>query len=199
MRLSDARKDQYRKLAKENNYRSRAVYKLSQINKSYYILKEGMKVVDIGAAPGGWLQIVSKIIGTKGKAIGIDLKEIEPISNVVTIVGNIENTEDVYKLIKTIGSEGKVDVVLSDLSPNVSGLWEMDQLKQIDLSKKAFEFTKMVLKENGSALFKVFQGESSLEFIKDLKTFFSNVIITKPEASRKQSSEIYAVCKRYKG
>lgn len=199
MRLSDARKDQYRKLAKENNYRSRAVYKLSQINKSYCILKEGMKVVDIGAAPGGWLQIVSKIIGTKGKAIGIDLKEIEPISNVVTIVGNIENTEDVYKLIKTIGSEGKVDVVLSDLSPNVSGLWEMDQLKQIDLSKKAFEFTKTILKENGSALFKVFQGESSLEFIKDLKTFFSNVIITKPEASRKQSSEIYAVCKRYKG
>jgi 23S rRNA (uridine2552-2'-O)-methyltransferase len=91
-----------------------------------------------------------------------------------------------------------VDVVLSDLAPNVSGLWEMDQLKQIDLSKKALEFAKIVLKENGSALFKVFQGENSSEFIKDLKAVFLNVIITKPDASRKQSSEIYVVCKRYR-
>ncbi|MGN6347355.1 MAG: RlmE family RNA methyltransferase [Candidatus Nitrosocosmicus sp.] len=198
MKLSDARKDQYRKLARENLYRSRAVYKLSQINKSHHILKEGIKVVDIGAAPGGWLQIVSKIVGPRGMAVGIDLKEIEPIPNVITVVGNIENTEDVDKLIRIIGNSGKVDVVLSDLAPNVSGLWEMDQLKQIDLSKKALEFAKIALKDNGSALFKVFQGENSSEFIKDLKSVFLNVIITKPDASRKQSSEIYVVCKRYK-
>lgn len=198
MKLSDARKDQYRKLARENLYRSRAVYKLSQINKSHHILKEGIKVVDIGAAPGGWLQIVSKIVGPRGMAVGIDLKEIEPIPNVITVVGNIENTEDVDKLIRILGNSGKVDVVLSDLAPNVSGLWEMDQLKQIDLSKKALEFAKIVLKDNGSALFKVFQGENSSEFIKDLKSVFLNVIITKPDASRKQSSEIYVVCKRYR-
>lgn len=198
MKLSDARKDQYRKLARENLYRSRAVYKLSQINKSHHILKEGIKVVDIGSAPGGWLQIVSKIVGPRGMAVGIDLKEIEPIPNVITVVGNIENTEDVDKLIRIIGNSGKVDVVLSDLAPNVSGLWEMDQLKQIDLSKKALEFAKIALKDNGSALFKVFQGENSSEFIKDLKSVFLNVIITKPDASRKQSSEIYVVCKRYR-
>ncbi|MGN6614603.1 MAG: RlmE family RNA methyltransferase [Candidatus Nitrosocosmicus sp.] len=198
MKLSDARKDQYRKLARENLYRSRAVYKLSQINKSHHILKEGIKVVDIGAAPGGWLQIVSKIVGPRGMAVGIDLKEIEPIPNVITVVGNIENTEDVDKLIRILGNSGKVDVVLSDLAPNVSGLWEMDQLKQIDLSKKALEFAKIALKDNGSALFKVFQGENSSEFIKDLKSVFLNVIITKPDASRKQSSEIYVVCKRYR-
>lgn len=198
MKLSDARKDQYRKLARENLYRSRAVYKLSQINKSHHILKEGIKVVDIGAAPGGWLQIVSKIVGPRGMTVGIDLKEIEPIPNVITVVGNIENTEDVDKLIRILGNSGKVDVVLSDLAPNVSGLWEMDQLKQIDLSKKALEFAKIVLKDNGSALFKVFQGENSSEFIKDLKSVFLNVIITKPDASRKQSSEIYVVCKRYR-
>jgi len=198
MKLSDARKDQYRRLARENSYRSRAVYKLSQINKSHHILKEGIRVVDIGAAPGGWLQIVSKIVGPRGMAVGIDLKEIEPIPNVITVVGNIENTEDVDKLIRVLGNSGKVDVVLSDLAPNVSGLWEMDQLKQIDLSKKALEFAKIVLKDNGSALFKVFQGENSSEFIKDLKSVFLNVIITKPDASRKQSSEIYAVCKRYR-
>ena len=196
MKLSDARKDHYRKLAKENMYRSRAVYKLSQINKSHHILKEGMKVVDIGAAPGGWLQIASKIIGPYGTIIGIDLKKIEPIPNVITIVGNIENEEDINNLLKIIN--GKVDVVLSDLSPNVSGLWEMDQLKQIDLSKKALEFTKKVLRENGSALFKVFQGENSADFIKELKNFFINVIITKPDASRKQSSEVYVICKKYR-
>ena len=196
MKLSDARKDQYRKLAKENMYRSRAVYKLAQINKSHHFLKEGMKVVDIGAAPGGWLQIASKITGTKGTVIGIDLKEIAPIPNVITIVGNIENKDDINKLITTLN--GKADVVLSDLAPNVSGLWEMDQLKQIDLTKNAVEFTKTVLKENGCALYKVFQGENTSELINYLKEFFLNVIITKPDASRKQSSEIYVVCKKYK-
>jgi 23S rRNA (uridine2552-2'-O)-methyltransferase len=196
MKLSDARKDHYRKLAKENMYRSRAVYKLSQINKSHHILKEGMKVIDIGAAPGGWLQIASKIIGPYGTIIGIDLKKIEPIPNVTTIIGNIENKEDINNLLQIM--KGKADVVLSDLSPNVSGLWEMDQLKQLDLSKKALEFTKIALRENGSALFKVFQGENSADFIKELKEFFTNVIITKPDASRKQSSEVYAICKRRK-
>jgi 23S rRNA (uridine2552-2'-O)-methyltransferase len=196
MKLSDARKDQYRKLAKENMYRSRSVYKLIQINKSHHILKEGMKVVDIGAAPGGWLQIASKIAGTRGTTIGIDLKEIAPIPNVITIVGNIENKDDIHKLIQLIN--GKADVILSDLAPNVSGLWEMDQLKQIDLTKNALEFTKTVLKENGCALYKVFQGENTSELINYLKEFFLNVIITKPDASRKQSSEIYVVCKRFK-
>jgi 23S rRNA (uridine2552-2'-O)-methyltransferase len=195
MKLSDARKDQYRKLAKENMYRSRSVYKLVQINKSHHILKEGMKVVDIGSAPGGWLQIASKIAGTRGTTIGIDLKEIAPIPNVITIVGNIENKDDIHKLIQLIN--GKADVVLSDLAPNVSGLWEMDQLKQIDLTKNALEFTKTVLKENGCALYKVFQGENTSELINYLKEFFLNVIITKPDASRKQSSEIYVVCKKF--
>jgi 23S rRNA (uridine2552-2'-O)-methyltransferase len=196
MKLSDARKDQYRKLAKENMYRSRAVYKLSQLNKSHHFLKEGMKVIDIGAAPGGWLQLASKITGPKGTVIGIDLKEIEPIPNVITIVGNIENEKDIDKLISSL--DGKADVVLSDLAPNVSGLWEMDHLKQVDLTRKAVEFTKTVLKENGYALYKVFQGEDTAAFINYLKDFFLNVIITKPDASRKQSSEIYVLCKKYK-
>ncbi len=196
MKLSDARKDQYRKLAKENMYRSRAVYKLSQLNKSHHFLKQGMKVVDIGAAPGGCLQIASEITGSKGTVIGIDLKEIEPIPNVITIVGSIENGKDVDKLISLI--DGKADVVISDLAPNVSGLWEMDHLKQIDLTRKAVEFTKTVLKENGYALYKVFQGKDTTEFINYLKEFFLNVVITKPDASRKQSSEIYVLCKKYK-
>ncbi len=154
-----------------------------------------MKVVDIGAAPGGWLQLVSKISGPQGKIIGIDLKEIEPIPNVTTIVGNIENKDDVDKLIALLN--GKADIVLSDLSPNVSGLWEIDQLRQINLTEKALEFTKIVLKERGYALYKVFQGENTSELINRLKDNFQDVSITKPDASRKQSSEIYALCKKF--
>ncbi len=195
MKLADARRDPYRKLAKENNYRSRAVYKLSQLNKSHRILKQGMKIVDIGAAPGGWLQFASKISGSKGKVIGIDVKEIEPISNVIIINGNVEDEQMVTLLSKYL--EGKADIVLSDLAPNVSGLWEMDHLKQIDLTMKAVEITKKILKVNGNALYKVFQGEATPEFITHVKGIFSAVHITKPDASRKQSSEIYLLCKQF--
>ncbi len=196
MKLSDARKDRYRKLAKENQYRSRAVYKLSQLNKSYHFLKKGMKVVDIGSAPGGWLQIASKIIGPNGLIVGIDIKEIESIPNVITITGDIEDENTVNKLMDILN--GKADVVLSDLAPNVSGLWEMDHLKQIDLTKKAVDITKIVLKEDGNALYKLFQGESTSEFINYMKQLFSTVVIAKPDASRKQSSEIYLVCKKFR-
>lgn len=195
MKLTDARRDPYRKLAKENNYRSRAVYKLSQLNKSHHILRQGMKIVDIGAAPGGWLQFASKIAGNNGKVIGIDLKEIEPISNVIIINGNVEDEQMVTLLSKNL--EGKADIVLSDLAPNVSGLWEMDHLKQIDLTMKAVEITKKILKANGNALYKVFQGETTPEFITYVKSIFSAVHITKPDASRKQSSEIYLLCKQF--
>ena len=195
MKLADARRDPYRKLAKENSYRSRAVYKLSQLNKSHHILKQGMKIVDIGAAPGGWLQFASKISGSKGKVIGIDIKEIEPISNVVIINGNVEDEQTVTLLSKYL--VGKADIVLSDLAPNVSGLWEMDHLKQIDLTMKAVEITKKILKVNGNALYKVFQGEATPEFIAYVKSIFSAVHITKPDASRKQSSEIYLLCKQF--
>ena len=195
MKLADARRDPYRKLAKENSYRSRAVYKLSQLNKSHHILKQGMKIVDIGAAPGGWLQFASKIAGNKGKVIGIDVKEIEPILNVIIIHGNVEDEQTITLLSKYL--DGKADIVLSDLAPNVSGLWEMDHLKQIDLTMKAVEITKKILKLNGNAVYKVFQGETTPEFITYVKSIFSTVHITKPDASRKQSSEIYLLCKHF--
>ena len=195
MKLADARRDQYRKLAKENNYRSRAVYKLSQLNKSYHILKRGMKIVDIGSAPGGWLQLASKVVGKEGMVIGVDLKSIDPIPNVITINGDVDDTETLNLILKYL--DGKADLVLSDLAPNVSGLWEIDHLKQINITRKALEITKKILRVDGNALYKLFQGETTPEFIVDTKRIFSNVIITKPDASRKQSSEIYLLCKRY--
>lgn len=195
MRLADARKDHYRKLAKESNYRSRAVYKLAQLNKSYHFLKNGMKVVDIGAAPGGWLQLASKLVGPKGLVIGIDIKEIDPIPNVITLTADIIKKESLFLIQVKLG--GKADVILSDLAPNVSGIWEIDHLKQIDLTRKAVEATKELLRPNGNAIYKLFQGEMTTEFISDMKKIFMNTAITKPDASRKQSSEIYLVCKKY--
>lgn len=196
MKLADARRDQYRKLAKENNYRSRAVYKLSQINKSFHLLKKGMKIVDIGAAPGGWLQFASKIAGDTGLVIGIDLKDIEPIPNVITLKNDVDDREILALILKSLG--GKADIVLSDLAPNVSGLWEIDHLRQIDLTRKAVEITKNILRHDGNALYKIFQGESTSEFVADTRKIFSEVILTKPDASRKQSSELYLLCKKYK-
>jgi 23S rRNA (uridine2552-2'-O)-methyltransferase len=189
LKLADAKKDQYRRLAKENSYRSRAVYKLLQINKSYHILKNGMKIVDIGAAPGGWLQFASKITGKNGLVIGIDLKDIEAIPNVITIKGDVEDKETLALILEFLG--GKADLVLSDLAPNVSGLWEIDHLKQVEITKK-------ILREEGNALYKVFQGEATSEFISDTRKNFSEVILTKPDASRKQSSELYLLCKKHK-
>lgn len=196
MKLADAKRDQYRRLAKENSYRSRAVYKLLQINKSYRILKNGMKVVDIGAAPGGWLQFASKITGENGLVVGVDLKDIEPIPNVITLKGDVEDRETLTLILEFLG--GKADLVLSDLAPNVSGLWEIDHLKQIELTRKAVEITRKILKQEGNALYKVFQGEATSEFISDTRKIFSKVIITKPDASRKQSSELYLLCKKHK-
>ncbi|HSA74635.1 MAG TPA: RlmE family RNA methyltransferase [Candidatus Nitrosocosmicus sp.] len=196
MKLADAKRDQYRRLAKENSYRSRAVYKLLQINKSYRILKNGMKVVDIGAAPGGWLQFASKITGENGLVVGVDLKDIEPIPNVITLKGDVEDRETLTLILEFLG--GKADLVLSDLAPNVSGLWEIDHLKQIELTRKAVEITREILKQEGNALYKVFQGEATSEFISDTRKIFSKVIITKPDASRKQSSELYLLCKKHK-
>lgn len=196
MKLADARRDQYRKLAKENNYRSRAVYKLSQINKSFHLLKRGMKIVDIGAAPGGWLQFASKIAGDTGLVIGIDLKDIEPIPNVITLKNDVDDRETLALILKSLG--GKADIVMSDLAPNVSGLWEIDHLRQIDLTRKAVEITKNILRHDGNALYKIFQGESTSEFVADTRKIFSEVILTKPDASRKQSSELYLLCKKYK-
>ena len=196
LKLADAKRDQYRKLAKENNYRSRAVYKLSQLNKSFHILKNGMKIVDIGAAPGGWLQFAAKITGDAGLVIGVDLKDIEPIPNVITLKRDVDDRETLVMILKYL--EGKADIVLSDLAPNVSGLWEIDHLRQIDLTRKAVEITKNILRQDGNALYKIFQGETTAEFVADTRKIFSEVILTKPDASRKQSSELYLLCKKYK-
>ena len=192
MKLADSKKDQFRRLARDQGYRSRSAFKLKQINESYRILNKGHCVVDIGCASGGWLQVALSEVGHKGKVIGIDIKKIEPLTEAFVIQGNIED-EDIINSILRI-SNSNVDVVLSDLSPNVSGNWDLDHARQIDLTRSALKLTDKILKKGGKVVLKVFQGDMLNELIVELKKEFKKVILTKPNASRQVSSEIYLIC-----
>ena len=196
MRLADARKDQYRRLAKDQGYRARSAYKLLQLNNSYHIIKKGSKVVDLGCAPGGWLQVVTKEVGQAGKVVGIDLKPVESVAGATVLKGSIEDVDMFEKIAGILGS--KADVILSDLAPNVSGLWDIDHARQISLSATALGFARQVLRVGGSAVFKVFEGDLLNEFRVDLKTSFGRVLLNKPSASRQESSELYIVCLDFK-
>jgi 23S rRNA (uridine2552-2'-O)-methyltransferase len=192
MKLADSKKDQFRRLARDQGYRSRSAFKLKQINESYRILNKGHCVVDIGCAPGGWLQVALSEVGHKGKVIGIDIKKIEPLNEAFLIQGNIEDEDIINSILKF--SNSNVDVVLSDLSPNVSGNWDLDHARQIDLTRSALKLSDKILKKGGKVVLKVFQGDMLNELIVELKKEFKKVILTKPNASRQVSSEIYLIC-----
>jgi len=196
MRLADARKDQYRRLAKDQGYRARSAYKLLQLNSSYHILKRGNKVIDLGCAPGGWLQVATKEVGSTGKVVGIDLKPVEPVASAVVLEGSIEDSVMLEKIAGILG--GKTDVVLSDLAPNVSGVWDIDHARQMALSTIALNLARQVLRTGGSAVFKVFEGDMLSEFRAELNKSFDRALLSKPSASRQQSSELYIVCLEFK-
>jgi 23S rRNA (uridine2552-2'-O)-methyltransferase len=197
MRLADARRDHYRKLAKDQGYRSRAAYKLLQLNDSYHILRKGAKVVDVGCAPGGWVQVATKQVGSVGRVVGVDLKEVEPVAGAAIFQGDIEDPLTVSRIAEAL--QEKADVLLSDLAPNVSGVWDVDHARQISLSKSAFSLAQKVLKGGGNAVFKVFEGEFLNEFKNELKKSFEKVFLSKSTASRQESSELYLVCLNFKG
>ena len=195
MKLIDAKKDQYRKLAHEQGYRSRAAYKLKEINKSYRIIGPGFYVLDLGCAPGGWTQVAQQISGNQGKVLGIDTSFVEEIPNAKFIQGNIDDSNILDQVIDYFGK--KVDSVICDLSPNVSGNWSVDHATQISLNYSAVKLMDKVLERKGNALFKVFDGEYSGEFFDFMKKKFIKTKRTKPLASRKPSSELYCICMGY--
>jgi 23S rRNA (uridine2552-2'-O)-methyltransferase len=198
MKLTKAKKDQYRKLAKQKGYRSRAAFKLLQLNKSYKIIKKSDKVVEFGCAPGGWIQIVSQLVGQSGFVLGLDLKEISPLTGIRFIQGSIDDPQLAQILLQTIGLGEKFDVVLSDMSPNVSGIWEIDHERQISLTKHALHVSTRILESGGNAVYKIFQGASTRSFVAELAEHFSLVKLSKPPASRQESSELYVICLGFK-
>lgn len=197
MKLIDARKDHYRKLAHEQGYRSRAAFKLKELNKAYRIIGPGFFVIDLGCAPGGWTQVAVQIAGNQGKIMGVDISYVEDIPGAQLLRGNIEDESIVDEIFEYF--ERKVNAVICDTSPNVTGNWSVDHAKQISLNYSCAKIMEKVLAYKGNALFKVFDGEFSNEFRDFLKKKFAKIITTKPKASRKQSSELYYVGLGYLG
>ena len=197
MKLIDAKKDHYRKLAREEGYRSRASYKLKELNKSYRIIGAGHFVLDLGCAPGGWMQVAAKIVGNKGKVMGIDRSYVEEIPRTFILRASIDDDNIVKDIFDYFGE--KVNTVICDLSPQVTGNWSVDHASQISLNYSAVKITEQVLKKKGNSLFKIFDGEFSNEFYHYMKKKFLRVKLTKPKASRKPSSELYCICLGYIG
>jgi 23S rRNA (uridine2552-2'-O)-methyltransferase len=185
-------KDHYYRKAKEEGYRARSAYKLLQINEKFHLIKKGDRVVDLGAAPGGWLQVAKELSG--GIVVGVDLEDILPIPGVLTFQADI-GKDDTLNLIKdALG--GNADVLICDAAPNLSGAWDVDHSRSIDLSRWALKMAKMLLKPGGNFLVKVFQGDMFLDYLAEVKREFERVQAHAPAASRKESAETYIVAKK---
>jgi len=198
LKLSQARRDYYRRRARKEGFRSRAAYKLSELLDRYQLIVEGDYVVDFGCAPGGWLQVASGRVGSEGRVFGFDLKKVDlKLANVFTYTLDVLSSNALSFVKEKLVYE--VDVILSDLAPNVTGVWEVDHVRQIDLTSKVIDMVPHILKPGGNCVFKVFHGNYFGDVRNRLKNMFEKVIVTKPSASRKESSEAYIVCLSFLG
>lgn len=189
----ERKNDPYYKKAKQEDYRSRASYKLKQLNKKFKLIKSGNTVVDLGAAPGGWSQVALEIVGEEGLVVGVDLNRIRrfPEENFYGIRGDFTTKEVQDKIIELCG--GKTQVLISDASPSLTGIKNLDQLRSIDLINVVIEIANIILEEKGNLAMKVFQGPEYKQMLNQLKKQFRQVKTTKPPSSRKKSSEMYVV------
>ena len=196
--IQNRKRDYYYKKAKAENYRSRATYKLSQAAAKYHFIRKDDVVVDLGAAPGGWIQAARKIVGKKGFVLGVDLKPIEPFPQeyVRTIVADMAESETLQQILDFLPR--KADVVLSDASPNISGVWEVDHARQIDLAAQALKIALSVLRPSGNFFVKVFEGDMLADFVKTVEKRFVTVKVIKPKASRAKSSEMFLLAMNLK-
>lgn len=182
--------DPYVHKAKAEGYRARAAFKLLEIDDKDHLLKPGMTVVDLGAAPGSWSQIAARKVGEQGRVVALDLLEIEPLHGVHVIQGDFQSDTILKQLEAALGN-GPVDLVISDMAPNLSGIGTADQARAIGLCELALDFAATHLKPGGHFLVKVFQGTGSDAFRKAMQDVFSKVVVRKPAASRDRSAEIY--------
>lgn len=189
-----SRKDEYYNKSKQQGYRARSAYKLAQIDDEAHVLSEGDAVVDLGAAPGGWLQIASERVGDSGTVVGVDLQRIKDLEGVETIKGDITD-EKTREQIREIA--GEVDAVVSDMAPNMTGEYSLDQARSVHLARQAFETAKDVLAANGDFVVKVFQGRDVEDLRANMEETFQYVRTMSPDASRDESSEVYLVAKGF--
>lgn len=196
--IQDRKRDYYYKKAKQEMYRSRAAYKLFQAIRKYEFIKRGDVVIDLGAAPGGWIQAARKTVGTKGFVLGLDLKPIEPFTQqyVRTIICDMTEDDAIQQILELLPR--KADVVISDASPSISGIWEVDHARQLDLAQKALYIASETLRPEGNLFVKVFQGDLLDDFVEKVKQQFRLVRVIKPHASRAKSSEMFVLATNFK-
>jgi len=189
--LKERKSEHYYLRAKREGYRSRSAYKLLHISERFNLMRKGEVVVDLGCAPGGWMQVSRQLVGDHGYVLGVDKRPIEKIgeSNTGFIIADVTDPKTVDLVIEALPR--KADVLLSDLAPNVSGIWQVDHLRQMDLARAALSMARRVLRLNGKFMTKTFQGESLDQFVEELKDQFSSVRIVRPPATRKRSAEVY--------
>ena len=188
--LKEHLNDEYVKLSKEKGYRSRASYKLLELQDKDKFIKPGMIAVDLGAAPGGWSQVVAAIVGAKGRVLSTDILPMDNIAGVEFVQGDFTK-EDVFNLLLTKLKINRADLLVSDMAPNMSGIKAIDQPRAMLLSELALELARSVLKKEANILVKVFQGEGSEDFYREMKQTFKVVKTRKPRSSRANSREIY--------
>lgn len=190
--------DVYVNQAKREGYRSRAAYKLLEIDRKDRLLRPGMTVVDLGAAPGGWSQVAAQRVGKQGRVIALDRLDMPPLPGVEFIQGDILDDDYVAFVRERLGS-GLADLVISDMAPNISGVDAVDQPRSIYLAELALDLAERVLAPGGDLLVKVFQGAGSEAYMADLRSRFSKVVVRKPQASRARSREIYLLARGFRG
>ena len=195
--LAEHFSDTYVKRAQAAGFRSRALFKLEEIQQRDRLIKPGMTVVDLGAAPGGWSEYVAKVLGGKGRVIALDILPMDPIPGVEFIQADFGADEGLTALRQRLDG-GKVDLVLSDIAPNMSGVGDVDQARVMHLAELALEFAREALKPGGSFLVKVFQGQGFQEYMRSLRGAFGEVASRKPKSSRSRSAELYLLARNYR-
>lgn len=186
--------DEFVKRAQQEGYRSRAVYKLQEVQEKDRVLRPGMTVVDLGAAPGGWTQYAAELVGRKGRVVASDILPMDPIPGVTILEGDFREAGVLEQLLTLIG-EGGADLVMSDMAPNMSGMDAVDQPRAMYLAELAADLARTILKPGGDFLVKLFQGAGFDEYVRMLRSEFDKVSIRKPRASRPRSREVYAVAR----
>jgi 23S rRNA (uridine2552-2'-O)-methyltransferase len=195
--LQEHHSDHYVQQAKKQGLRSRAVFKIEEIQGKDHLMKLGMTVVDLGAAPGGWSQFAVEQVGAAGRVIACDLLQMDPIAGVDFLQGDFRDEGVLHAILERVGSE-KIGLVMSDMAPNMSGNLGADQPRAMYLVELALEMCRDVLAKNGSFVVKVFQGEGFDQYVRDVRELFTSVKIRKPDSSRARSREVYIVASGFK-
>ena len=193
--LAEHANDEFVKRAQKEGWRSRAVFKLAQIQASERLLRPGMRCVDLGAAPGGWSQYAARILGP-GRIVATDILAMDPIPGVEFVQGDFREEAVLEQVLQCLGAD-KVDLVLSDMAPNMAGIDAVDQPRSMHLAELALEFADRVLAPGGDLLVKLFQGAGFDQIIKDTRSRYGRVMTKKPKASRSRSSEIYLLARQF--